>query len=83
MTGAMTSLQSCSPQQGLPAWTTGYATVSLRSIASCSTSGPLFGISGTVVERDGFHALVNYHKLAEGDGKGRRLLESLDLQLPR
>ena len=27
--------------------------------------------------RDGFHALVNYHKLAEGDGKGRRLLESL------
>ena len=28
-------------------------------------------------KRDGFHALVNYHKLAEGDGKGRRLLESL------
>jgi len=27
--------------------------------------------------RDGFHALVNYHKLAEGEGKGRRLLESL------
>ena len=27
--------------------------------------------------RDGFHALVNYHRLAEGDGKGRRLLESL------
>ena len=27
--------------------------------------------------RDGFHALVNYHKLAEGGGKGRRLLESL------
>ena len=27
--------------------------------------------------RDGFHALVNYHKLAEGDGKGHRLLESL------
>ena len=26
---------------------------------------------------DGFHALVNYHKLAETDGKGRRLLESL------
>ena len=26
---------------------------------------------------DGFHALVSYHKLAEGDGKGRRLLESL------
>ena len=26
---------------------------------------------------DGFHALVNYHKLAEADGKGRRLLESL------
>ena len=26
---------------------------------------------------DGFHALVNYHKLAEGGGKGRRLLESL------
>ena len=26
---------------------------------------------------DGFHALVNYHKLAEGDGKGRRLLESI------
>ena len=26
---------------------------------------------------DGFHALVNYHKLAEGNGKGRRLLESL------
>jgi hypothetical protein len=28
-------------------------------------------------KRDGFHALVNYHKLAEGDGKGRRLLESI------
>ena len=28
-------------------------------------------------KRDGFHALVNYHKLAEGDGKSRRLLESL------
>ena len=28
-------------------------------------------------KRDGFHALVSYHKLAEGDGKGRRLLESL------
>ena len=27
--------------------------------------------------RDGFHALVNYHNLAEGDGKGRRCLESL------
>ena len=26
---------------------------------------------------DGFHALVNYHKLAAGDGNGRRLLESL------
>ena len=26
---------------------------------------------------DGFHALVSYHKLAEGQGKGRRLLESL------
>lgn len=28
-------------------------------------------------KRDGFHALVNYHKLAEGDGTGRKLLESL------
>lgn len=28
-------------------------------------------------KRDGFHALINYHKLCEGDGKGRRLLESL------
>ncbi len=27
--------------------------------------------------RDGFHALVSYHKLAEGAGRGRRLLESL------
>ena len=27
--------------------------------------------------KDGFHALVNYHKLAEGGGKGRRLLETL------
>ena len=27
--------------------------------------------------RDGFHALVNYHKLVAGDGKGRQLLESL------
>jgi hypothetical protein len=26
---------------------------------------------------DGFHALVNYHKLAESNGKGRRLLENL------
>lgn len=28
-------------------------------------------------KRDGFHALVNYHKLSEGGGKGRRLLENL------
>lgn len=28
-------------------------------------------------KRDGFHALANYHMLAEGGGKGRRLLESL------
>lgn len=28
-------------------------------------------------KRDGFHALVNYHKLAEGGGKGRKLLENL------
>ena len=27
--------------------------------------------------RDGFQALVNYHKLAEGGGRGRRLLDSL------
>jgi len=26
--------------------------------------------------RDGFHALVNYHRLAEGESKGRRVLES-------
>jgi hypothetical protein len=28
-------------------------------------------------KRDGFHALVNYHRLAEGGGKGRQLLETL------
>ena len=28
-------------------------------------------------KRDGFHALVNYHKLAGGGGKGRRCLEAL------
>ena len=28
-------------------------------------------------KRDGFGALVNYHKLCEGSGKGRKLLESL------
>jgi hypothetical protein len=28
-------------------------------------------------KRDGFHALVNYHKLAEGNGRDRRLLETL------
>jgi hypothetical protein len=28
-------------------------------------------------KRDGFHALVNYHKLAEDDGKGRKMLENL------
>lgn len=28
-------------------------------------------------KRDGFHALVNYHKLCESGGKGRRLLENL------
>lgn len=28
-------------------------------------------------KRDGFHALVNYHELAEGNGKGRKLLETL------
>jgi hypothetical protein len=28
-------------------------------------------------KQDGFHALVNYHRLCEGGGGGRRLLESL------
>ena len=28
-------------------------------------------------KRDGFHALVNYHKLAADNGQGRRVLESL------
>ncbi len=28
-------------------------------------------------KNDGFHALVNYHKLCESGGKGRKLLESL------
>lgn len=28
-------------------------------------------------KRDGFHALVNYHKLAEGDGRRRKRLETL------
>ena len=28
-------------------------------------------------KRDGFHALVNYHSLAEGEGKGRQTLENL------
>jgi hypothetical protein len=28
-------------------------------------------------KRDGFHALLNYHKLTEGNGKGRQLLEKL------
>jgi hypothetical protein len=28
-------------------------------------------------KRDGFHVLVNYHKLAEGNGGGRRTLEKL------
>lgn len=28
-------------------------------------------------KRDGFHALVNYHKLAEDKGRGRKVLESL------
>ena len=28
-------------------------------------------------KKDGFHALVNYHKLAEPNGAGRRLLETL------
>ncbi len=28
-------------------------------------------------KRDGFHALVNYHKLAAGNGRGRQCLESL------
>ncbi len=27
--------------------------------------------------RDGFHALVNYHKLSEANGRGRQLLENL------
>ncbi len=28
-------------------------------------------------KRDGFHALINYHKLCEGKGEGRKVLESL------
>jgi len=28
-------------------------------------------------KRDGFHAIVNYHKLAEGNGKGRKVMEAL------
>jgi len=27
--------------------------------------------------RDGFHSLINYHKLAEGEGRGRKVLENL------
>ena len=33
-------------------------------------------------KRDGFHALVNYHKLAESGSKGRQLLGISYLQLP-
>jgi len=27
--------------------------------------------------RDGFHSLINYHKLAEGEGRGKKVLENL------
>ena len=50
---------------------------SSRSTASCSITVPFIWHIWDGRKRDGFHALVNYHKLAEGAGKGRRLLESL------
>ena len=49
---------------------------SLRNIARYLGTVPSFGISGTV-SKDGFHALVNYHKLAASKGEGRKTLEML------
>ena len=43
----------------------GFATASSSSTASCFTSAHLSGTSGTAA-RDGFSALVNYHKLTQG-----------------
>ncbi len=51
--------------------------------ASSSSTAPLFHHRLFVWhiwdgrKHDGFHALVNYHKLAAGGDKGRRLIESL------
>ena len=56
---------------------TGSATAFSTSTASCSTIVPFVWHIWDGRRRDGFHALVNYHKLAAGDGKGRQLLESL------
>ena len=53
------------------------ATISLNSTASSSTTDLSFGIFGMVASAMVFHALVNYHKLVEDDGKGRQILESL------
>ena len=55
----------------------GYVISSSTSTANCSSTVPFIWHIWDGRKRDGFHALVNYHKLAEGDGKGRRLLESL------
>ena len=56
---------------------TGCAIVSSSSIAKLFHNRPFIWHIWDGRRRDGFHALVNYHNLTEGDGKGRRCLESL------
>ena len=74
--GILTEAARASPA-ALPL-TTGCAINSLTSTANCSSTVLIIWHIWDGRKRDGFHALVNYHKLAEGDGKGQApVLESL------
>ena len=74
--GATACSPACSPRPAAPPSTTGSATASSSSIARGSTTAPSSGTSGTDASATA-SALVSYHKLAEGGGKGRRCLEAL------
>ena len=59
-------------------WRTGPATASFGNTASSFTNRPfVWHIWDGRKDGDGFHALVNYHRLAGPDGEGRRTLKSL------
>ena len=67
----------CWPTLAAHALTTGCAIISSTSTAKCFIDRPFIWHIWDGRRRDGFHALVSYHGLAEGDSNGRQRLESL------